>query len=82
MTNKPHPHHDCLRLFEKLSEFIDHELDTVTCRDIERHMKNCRACTACMATLKKTVELSKCTSSHPVPESFSENLKNLIREMS
>ena len=82
MTTKPYPHQECLRLFEKLSEFIDDELDAVTCQDIEQHLKDCRACTACMQTLKKTVELSKCTGSDPVPETFSENLKNLIRKMS
>ena len=41
MTSTHTPHPDCLALFEKLSEFIDKELDEPTYREIDRHAQTC-----------------------------------------
>ena len=59
MTSDDHDHRHCLEMFEKLSEYIDGELDHATCEEIERHAKDCVACFSCMETLKKTVALCK-----------------------
>ena len=39
MTRDDHDHQHCLEMFEKLSEYIDGELDHATCEEIERHAK-------------------------------------------
>jgi anti-sigma factor RsiW len=59
MSDNNHPHHECIAMFEKLSEYIDNDLDAVTCKDIEQHAKSCVACQACIATLKQTIALCK-----------------------
>ena len=69
-------------MFEKLSEYIDNELDDMTCRDIERHVEECVPCKICLETLKRTVKLCKQVDSIPVPESVSVKLKELIQSMS
>jgi hypothetical protein len=69
-------------MFEKLSEYIDNELDVMTCRDIERHVEECVPCKICLETLKRTVKLCKKVDSIPVPESVSVKLKELIQNMS
>ena len=56
MAHSEHDHKDCLTMFEKLSEYIDRELDEVTCKDIEKHAKKCVPCNVCLETLKRTVE--------------------------
>ena len=50
-------HHKCRELFEKLSEYIDNELDSANCDAIEAHLQNCPPCQSCLATLKQTVAL-------------------------
>ncbi len=82
MTSDQHDHNHCLSMFEKLSEYIDNELDVVTCRDIERHVAECIPCKICLETLKRTVKLCKKVDSIPVPESVSVKLKELIQNMS
>ncbi len=82
MTSDQHDHSHCLSMFEKLSEYIDNELDVMTCRDIERHVAECVPCKICLETLKRTVILCKKVDSIPVPESVSVKLKELIQNMS
>jgi len=72
----------CLAMFEKLSEYIDNELDEVSCKDIEKHAKECIQCQACLETLKRTIEICRESESKPVPKLFSFRLKELIRELS
>jgi anti-sigma factor RsiW len=79
--NHDHGHADCLAMFEKLSAYIDNELDPLTCKDIETHAEHCIACQACLATLKKTVALCKEAPDQPPPEAFSQRLKQLIVTM-
>ncbi len=81
MSDQHDPGH-CLSMFEKLSEYIDNELDEITCRDIERHVEECVPCKICLETLKRTVNLCQKVDSLPVPESVSLKLKELIQSMS
>jgi hypothetical protein len=82
MTSDQHDHSHCLSMFEKLSEYIDNELDEMTCRDIERHVEECGPCKLCLETLKRTVKLCNKVDSTPVPESVSLKLKELIQSVS
>lgn len=78
MTSGDHDHQHCLEMFEKLSEYIDGELDHATCEKIEKHANDCVACLSCMETLKKTVALCKNAKEQPVPQAFSKKLKEII----
>jgi len=81
MTRDDHDHQDCLEMFEKLSEYIDGELDHTTCEEIERHAKDCVACFSCMETLKRTVALCKNAQEQPVPREFSKRLQEIIQNL-
>jgi anti-sigma factor RsiW len=76
-----HPHSQCLALFEKLSEYIDRELDPPTCRDIEAHIQDCKPCQVCLGTLKQTIELCKHLEHRKVPETFHQKLKDAISDL-
>lgn len=78
MNNDRHDHRHCLELFEKLSEYLDNELDEATCRDIEEHVKECIPCFVCLQTLKRTVDLCRQADERPIPEEFSRKLKQVI----
>jgi len=69
-------------MFEKLSEYIDDELDEITCKDIERHAEDCIPCQVCLGTLKRTIEMCRNMESKPVPEDFSRRLKDLVQSLS
>lgn len=71
-------------MFAKLSEYIDNELDALTCQDIEEHARNCIPCKACLETLRQTVGLcrSMAPDEQPVPEAFSNRLKEMIQKLS
>jgi len=76
-----HGHQHCLEMFKRLSEYLDNELDELTCNEIQRHVKECVPCFACLQTLKRTVDLCKQTANKPVPREFSEKLKEMIQNM-
>ena len=76
-----HDHQHCLEMFKRLSEYLDNELDELTCNEIERHVKDCVPCFSCLQTLKRTVDLCKQTANKPVPREFSEKLKEMIQTM-
>jgi len=69
-------------MFEKLSEYIDNELDEVTCKDIERHAEDCIHCKVCLGTLKRTIDLCKHMENQPVPDDVSARLKAFIQNIS
>ena len=81
MSSDDHDHQHCLEMFEKLSEFIDGELDRGMCAEIQKHAEDCVACFSCLETLKRTVALCKNVADKPVPQNLSERLKAIIESM-
>ena len=78
MSSDDHDHKHCLEMFEKLSEYIDGELDHATCAEIQKHAEDCVACFSCLETLKRTVALCKNVKEQPIPSNLSEKLKEII----
>ena len=83
MTSDDHDHQHCLEMFEKLSEYIDGELDHATCAEIQKHAEDCVACFSCLETLKRTVALCKNVGDtpKPIPRDLSEKLEEIIKNM-
>jgi anti-sigma factor RsiW len=82
MAEDKHDPSHCIEMFEKLSEYIDGELDQDTCKELERHAENCIPCKICLMTLKRTVKLCKGVEGEvPIPETLSERMKALIKEI-
>ena len=81
MTGDDHDHKHCLEMFEKLSEFIDGELDHAACEEIQKHADDCVACFSCLETLKRTVAICKNIEDKPVPKEFSQKLKEIIQNI-
>ena len=74
-----HPHPDCLALFEKLSEFLDNELDEDKTREIEGHMRSCTKCHVCVETLRRTVDIFRGLHYEPPSNNFSRRLQAAVR---
>lgn len=76
-----HDHEKCRELFEKLSEYLDNELDTANCDAIEAHLQNCQPCQACLATLQQTVALCRELKASSMPEAASNRLRITIERL-
>ena len=81
MEKHDHDKAECLKMFQKLSEYLDEELDEASCQDVEKHMEGCVKCHTCLETLRRTIEICKQTEPKPVPSIFSQRLQELIAEM-
>jgi len=75
-----HDHEQCRVFFEKLSEYVDQELDQATCDVIEKHLRECPPCQACLVTLKQTVALCRKMKSASVPDDFSRRLHAVLNK--
>lgn len=70
----------CRELCDRLSEYIDGELDSERQGAIEAHLAACPACRACAETLRQTIALCGCCcGAEPVPEGFSGRLRAFLR---
>lgn len=81
MDKAMHDHSKCRELFEKLSEYIDNELDSASCDTIEAHLQHCPPCQSCLATLKQTVALCRELKSSSMPQAASHRLRTMIEQM-
>ena len=53
-----HKHHqDCQKLLDRLNAYIDGDLETELCQQIEVHLDCCPDCSIILSTLEKTIEL-------------------------
>lgn len=80
MSEIPHDHKQCIALFEKLSEYLDNELDNETAQAIKAHLDACKPCQVCLATLKRTVSLCHALKDSPVPKDLTRHLQELLRK--
>ncbi len=70
----------CKDILEKLSEYLDGELDPKLCQDLERHMEDCHPCLVFVNTLKKTITLYKFASSEPLPKEVHLRLHDYLKK--
>lgn len=71
----------CKEILDCLSEYVDEELDTSLCDEIENHMSGCNPCVAFLNTLKKTVKLYNTAGKEvEIPEEVHNNLHQFLKE--
>ena len=72
--------HDCQALFARLSEYLDQELPTATCEELERHVENCAPCVEFLNSLKRSVSLHRAYQPAADPLALSPDVKQSLRE--
>ncbi len=50
-------HQSCESLLGSLSEYIDGELNSELCREIEKHLAGCENCRVVLNTTRRTIDL-------------------------
>lgn len=71
---------ECRKNFERISEYLDGELDQDFCYKIEQHLEQCPECRACVDALRKTIDLCKKTAIEKVPPETHDRLRLKLRE--
>ena len=49
--------HECNHFLPELSEYLDGELSSELCSELERHMAECERCRIVVDTTRKTIDL-------------------------
>jgi anti-sigma factor (TIGR02949 family) len=69
----------CRQVVDKISEYIDGELDPELVRELERHLEHCEDCRVVVDTTRKTVEVFCHTEPAPLPNDVRERLNQTFR---
>lgn len=68
-------HEGCRHLLGSLSGFVDGELESELCAEIERHLEGCDNCRIVVDSLRKTIYLYHADGAHtPLPGGLRERL--------
>jgi anti-sigma factor RsiW len=74
-----HDKSSCRRMLGSLSDYVNEDLNTELCTEIERHLAECGDCQVVVDTLRKTVSLVHANASTPVvPEDVRKRLYKLL----
>ena len=72
---------DCTQLLEQVSDYLDQELDTATCRVIDAHCRECQACANVIDGLRRTVGLCREPRDRPFPAAITAKAQEAIRRL-
>ena len=74
-------HEDCKAYFEKISEYLDGELDGTLCEKIETHLIECPECQDCFDSLKKTIGLCKKVPRDEIPRDVQKRIREALKSL-
>ena len=75
-------HEDCREYFEKISEYLDKELDDdILYEKIADHLRECPACRDCFDSLRKTIDLCRRASRTKMPAEAKIRLKATLTQI-
>jgi anti-sigma factor RsiW len=69
---------NCKEVIQRLSDYIDGELDPVLKQDLEQHLAQCRDCRIIVDTTRKTVEIYSNSEPLPLPAPVRERLMQAL----
>lgn len=72
---------DCAAILDKVSAYLDQELDSATCAVIDQHCSGCPACAELIAGLRQTVGLCRETGARPLPPGVRARARASIRKL-
>lgn len=71
---------DCKEYFERISEYLDGELDEDICRKIDQHLQDCPECLECIDSLRRSIQLCKEAVKEEIPPDIRERLRSTLRD--
>ena len=75
---------ECKNVWERISEYLDQQLDPKLLTDIEKHLENCEVCSAILDSTRNILILTADNRTYELPVGYSERLharlEKVIRE--
>jgi anti-sigma factor RsiW len=71
----------CRELFERLSEYLDGELDPALCSEAESHLGDCPPCREFLESLRRTVGILSRLPGEPVPEEIRREVRESVERL-
>ena len=71
---------ECKKDFERISEYLDGELNHDICREIENHFRHCPECRECVDSLRKSIELCKKAAEEKITPDMRRRLRAALRD--
>ena len=68
----------CRQVIDKISEYIDGELDPELVRELERHLEHCEDCRIVVDTTHKTLEIFYHTEPAGLPDDVRQRLNGMF----
>jgi anti-sigma factor RsiW len=65
-------------MFEKLSEYLDGELDPALCAEAESHLEDCPPCQKFLESLRRTVGILNRLPGEPVPDDIQRRIRESV----
>ena len=72
---------DCVKCFQRISEYLDGELEEKICLKIDKHLRECPECRDYVDSLRKTIQLCKGTTMEEIPGDIHDRIRSKIREL-
>jgi RNA polymerase sigma-70 factor (ECF subfamily) len=69
---------DCKKLLGEMSEYVDGELSSDLCRELEAHLHDCPNCRVMLDSLTKTIRVFREENEEPLPEALKESLRTAL----
>ena len=70
----------CLDYISDLSDYLDGELDSGLCDEIDKHIGQCENCRIMVDTMKQTVSLCREGRPEKLPATLEDKLSNLLKK--
>jgi anti-sigma factor RsiW len=71
----------CRELFEKLSEYLDGELDPSLCAEAEAHLEDCPPCKEFLESLRRTVGILGRLPEEKLPEEIRREMREWAEKL-
>ena len=65
---------ECKHVWERISEYLDQQLDPELLMDIEKHLENCEVCSAILDSTRNILILTADNRTYELPVGYSERL--------
>ncbi len=70
----------CLDYINELNDYLDGEIDSSLCAEIEAHIGECKNCRIMVDTMKQTVKLCREGKEEKLPVTLENKLNNMLKE--
>jgi predicted anti-sigma-YlaC factor YlaD len=72
---------ECKHVWERISEYLDHQLDPELLMDIEKHLENCEVCSAILDSTRNILILTADNRTYELPVGYSERLHSRLEKV-